>query len=46
MTRAALYAAALIYVAALYFGDRIMAGVLQCESAHTCPVSTLRGGRP
>ena len=46
MTRAAFYAAALVFVTALYFGDRVIAGILQCESARTCPVTTLHGGRP
>ena len=38
--------ASLAFIAALHFADRIAAGILQCESAQTCPVSTEFGGRP
>jgi hypothetical protein len=47
MTRTAILAiASLVFIAALHFADRIAAGILQCESASTCPVSTEIGGRP
>lgn len=38
--------ASLAFAAALHFADRIAAGILQCDSAQTCPVSTEGGGRP
>ena len=47
MTRAAFILAALGFIAVLHFTDRVIAGIVQCESAATCPVATERGiGRP
>ena len=42
MSRAALIAAALIFVAALHFTDRVIAGFAQCEAAQTCPKGSSR----
>ena len=36
----------LAFICLLYFGDRIIAGMVQCDSAMTCPYSTpLEGER-
>lgn len=43
MSRASAFIAALVFVTALHFADRIAAGVLQCESAETCPVTREKG---
>lgn len=46
MTRAMALTLALAFMAALLIGDRVIAGVVQCDAAQTCPYSTiLKGNR-
>lgn len=43
MSRASTIIAALVLVTALHFVDRIAAGLVQCESAATCPITQEKG---
>lgn len=37
MTRFGLFTAVLIFIGALHLTDRVIAGIVQCQAAQTCP---------